>query len=490
MARSENSLCRPLHHSGERQAADVAERVLQPHDRSFENGGAWITDAVDAMSHSHDAPTRGQLGLDPSFRARRVADRVEHVEHGARCAAVQRSLQRAERRNDRGHEIGARRSDDARCERRCIQAVIADVDRLRAHRKGRAGDIAAAAGALKWGEPVLDSALTSIDTEGPRYRGTLATDLAEGGASFESVAELLWTGSLPPESPRWKASSSISPRKLAPLFDEHADATSAFSLVVGALGAHSATALASKASLDHADELVLARDVCLHLAAAPGLLHSPERFEAALSAESVAHAVAIALGVKRSRAAVPAIEKALVLCADHELNVSAFAARVVASAGAELHACVSAALAALSGHRHGGMSRRVESLLREIETPERARVVVQERLRRGEEIPGFGHPLYRDGDPRGEALLALARGIAGPGPLRVLHAVVRAMRERRREPPTLDVGLVALSRALGLPDGSAFAIFAVGRAAGWIAHVLEQRSDPHLLRPRARYVGV
>ena len=102
------------------------------------------------------------------------------------------------------------------------------------------------------------------------------------------------------------------------------------------------------------------------------------------------------------------IRTALVLCADHELNVSAFAARCAASAGASPYDVVSAAMATLKGYKHGGASERVLALFAEAETPERARALVASRLRRGEAVPGFGHPLYPAGDPRAVLLLRLA----------------------------------------------------------------------------------
>jgi citrate synthase len=117
--------------------------------------------------------------------------------------------------------------------------------------------------------------------------------------------------------------------------------------------------------------------------------------------------------------------------------------------------------------------------------------LVRERARRGEAIPGFGHPLYPKGDPRAAPLLDAARSIAGKSPVvRTVLSIVRAMREEGREAPTVDLGLVSLASALGLPRGSAVAIFAVGRTAGWVAHILEQRRADFVLRPRARYVGV
>jgi citrate synthase len=171
--------------------------------------------------------------------------------------------------------------------------------------------------------------------------------------------------------------------------------------------------------------------------------------------------------------------------------VSAFAARLAASAECDLYACFSAAVAVLSGRRHGGATELVEALVREVGTADRARRVLGERARRGEIVPGFGHRLYPDSDPRAEHLLELAREHGQRGSdAGVLFAIVDAMRALGREPPTLDVGLVAVGLALGLPRRAPAALFAMGRMAGWVAHVLEQRKDGHLLRPRARYVGV
>ncbi|HEX4462616.1 MAG TPA: citrate/2-methylcitrate synthase, partial [Polyangia bacterium] len=123
--------------------------------------------------------------------------------------------------------------------------------------------------------------------------------------------------------------------------------------------------------------------------------------------------------------------------------------------------------------------------------PSRARAVVAARARRGDRFPGFGHRLYPAGDPRGARLLALARRLAPRSAgLRTIDAVIDAVAAVGGEPPSLDAGLHALAVALELAPGAGAALFALGRMAGWVAHVLEQRAEPSLLRPRARYVGV
>ena len=151
---------------------------------------------------------------------------------------------------------------------------------------------------------------------------------------------------------------------------------------------------------------------------------------------------------------------------------------------------ISAGLAALKGSRHGGHTERVEALFREAGTAEGARRVLADRLRRGEPIPGCGHSLYPDGDPRGVALLEMAVEIAPGSPaVELALAMAAAYRELIHEHPTIDHGLVALSRALDLPDRTPLALFALGRTIGWIGHAIEQYAANSMIRPRAAYVG-
>jgi citrate synthase len=189
------------------------------------------------------------------------------------------------------------------------------------------------------------------------------------------------------------------------------------------------------------------------------------------------------------RAGTTAIRSALILCADHELNVSAFTARCAASAQATVYDVVAAGLSALKGRLHGGYTARVEALLDETVSAGQAQQVVAARLRRGEELPGFGHRLYPDGDPRARMLLSLAESAGNAPAAKLAHALSNAGQTLTGQHPTLDFGLAALTRALRLPRGSALALFALGRTIGWIAHAIEQYTSNELIRPRARYVG-
>ncbi len=182
------------------------------------------------------------------------------------------------------------------------------------------------------------------------------------------------------------------------------------------------------------------------------------------------------------------IRRVLVLLADHELNASAFVARCVASTGATPYAVVSAALGALSGRRHGGQSARAEALFLEIGDSADPMPGMAARLARGDDLPGLGHPLYPDGDPRARAIIeAIAR--ARPASGARIAAAALAAKQLTGQHPNVDFALGAAVTALGLPDGSALALFLVGRTVGWIAHAIEQYESGVLIRPRARYTG-
>ncbi|MEZ4301544.1 MAG: citrate synthase family protein [Polyangiaceae bacterium] len=402
----------------------------------------------------------------------------------------------------------------------------ADLLRLKARHDARSGHGPVAASALRWGEPVLETAISTIDTRGPVYRGVPAVELAEQGVAFERVAALLWgeldaaavrsgaAGASASESAAggaragaggsrggegaaggaragaaevWAARGLGAPgAKLAGLLPDDASPLSALMVGVPAIGARDA----DRFLVSGASEAGLARSLVVRMAALLSLPARRERTAAALGERSVARAVLAALGVRASAGAVRAVNRALVLSADHELNPSTFAVRVAASARADLYACVSAGLNVLSGPEHGGVCDRVEVLVAEARAAGRPADVVAERARRGEPIPGFGHTLYPGGDPRAASLLEVASEVAPHSEtLGVVRALAKAMAAAGHEPPSLDMGLVAVASAAGLPPGGAAALFAVGRSAGWIAHAMEQRKAGFLLRPRARYTG-
>lgn len=371
-----------------------------------------------------------------------------------------------------------------------------DLERLRARRDARAGHGPVAASALRFGEPVLDSSITAIAWDrGPIYRGIPAIELAESDTPFEDVAELLWSRTVPDRMQAHRTAYlwgsldfGMPAAPLRALVHDSLPAITALTLVVPLLASRDPGRFTTR------PEAVLprARSLIRRMIASLALCRPSARVDAglaeALRADTLAAAVLAAFGARGGADAERAVNRALVLGADHELNASTFAARVAASTGADVHACITAALATLSGPRHGGAADRIEALLDEISGPDEAIDVVYERQRRGEGIEGFGHPLYPEGDPRGLALMTIASELGSDDPATAkCTALVEAMEQSGQGQPTIDVGLVALSLALGLPRGAASGFFAVSRSVGWVAHVLEQYDAGYLLRPRARY---
>jgi citrate synthase len=182
------------------------------------------------------------------------------------------------------------------------------------------------------------------------------------------------------------------------------------------------------------------------------------------------------------------LRRCLVLIADHELNPSSFVARCVASTGATPYAVVTGALSALSGRRHGGETARAQGLIMEIVEGDDPMAVMTGRLVRGERLPGFGQPLYPEGDPRAIAILKVLARAAPEAHALAETAADIGLRLTGRH-PNVDFALAAAATGLGLPRSAAIGLFIIGRAVGWMAHAIEQYESGILIRPRARYLG-
>lgn len=195
---------------------------------------------------------------------------------------------------------------------------------------------------------------------------------------------------------------------------------------------------------------------------------------------------------------IQALNAALVLLADHELAASTIAARVAASTRADPYAVVSSGLGVLSGSLHGTVSAAVQQLLSAVQANNLGRVdidrvgrIISDHLRHGQAVPGFGHPLYPNGDPRGAVLLAMVRNLARDKErLSEVDAVIEVMSEGAPAQPNVDFALAALAHVTGMDQGAGEAIFSVARSAGWIAHAIEEYNEPpNRFRARARYIG-
>jgi citrate synthase len=338
--------------------------------------------------------------------------------------------------------------------------------------------------------PVIDSAISLIEGGRFFYRGHDALRLAET-ATLEEASDLLWardatavTAALP--SPAGGGGLARARRREAsPNGREPASGVEFARLgLIGRVQIRLATCAAEDlAALDptRAGVIRTGRTILAELVAIIADCGNPEP-----GADPVHRRLAASWGL--DGAAADVLRSILVLLADHELNASAFVARVVASTGATPYEVVSAALGALSGRRHGGQSARAEALFNEIGGSADPLPGMAARLARGDDLPGLGHPLYPDGDPRAHAIIeAIARARPACG-ARVTAAALAA-RELTGQHPNVDFALGAAVTGLGLPGGSALALFLVGRTVGWIAHAIEQYESGILIRPRARYTG-
>jgi len=343
-----------------------------------------------------------------------------------------------------------------------------DVERLRRRAAERRDPDKVAAHALQWGMPVLESSITLIADDTLYYRGHDVVSLAHD-ASVEAVASLIWTGRLDDRRPEFAPPAPSVPAPRSTPFIIRAQAALALASAVD----HQAFDLRSDAVV-RAGWRILDLLVGIEAPRARGPID-----------------VALARGWRLRPGADAVVRAAIILCADHELNVSAFTARCVASAGSNPYAVVTAGLAALEGTKHGGSTARVEATLAAMRRERSLRAALAERLRHGQRIDGFGHPLYRQGDPRAAALLdMLERRYPKSPELRYARDFARAATALTGERPNVDFALGAVSRVLGLPSGSGLTLFAIGRTIGWIGHAIEQYAVDHIIRPRAKYVGV
>ena len=331
-----------------------------------------------------------------------------------------------------------------------------DVATLVKRRERGRKHVAVAESTMSGGEPIIATSISTIARGRLYYRGRDAVALART-ATLEESAGLLWQSEVP---------LGFSSRR-SDLPPGPAGRLRAFTALAAAAATGDPTFGRTPKILRGEAAVLVGR-----LAAA---------FGAADHRDMPLHQ-RLAVAWRKDDAVADLIRRALVLLADQELTSSAFAARVTASTGASLEACVLTGMATLSGPLHGDASVRARSLIEEVARTSAEQTVDRHRAS-GLAIPGFDHPLYPDGDPRAAALLD-----AFEVPKSIAQMIERVGSVTGLQ-PNIDVALATLVAHCHLPDDAAFAIFAIGRSVGWLAHVLEQLPVGSVLRPRARYVG-
>lgn len=306
-----------------------------------------------------------------------------------------------------------------------------------------------AASSMDWGEPAIATAISGIENGKLCYRGRDAIAFASA-ATLEEAAQLLWNCD---DAPKFEGRTVRAGQNAFSLL---ADLINESQPILGRDPQHLAQ-----------DAAAIIGDVALVCGTQTG-------------SDPLHQRLANAWGGGEQLA--ERLRLALVLMADHDLNASTFAARVAASTGASLPAALLSGLCTLSGPRHGGAGEALQHLLRDAHLLG-TRNAVQSWLQRDRMLPGFGHNLYPEGDPRALTMLA---GLEVDGDLKDLASAVFDCSGLL---PNCDYALAAIAAAHLLPTDAPFRVFLLGRAVGWCAHVMEQKIDGRLIRPRGRYLG-
>ncbi|WP_373474984.1 citrate synthase [Sphingorhabdus sp.] len=318
-------------------------------------------------------------------------------------------------------------------------------------RKARGRRSAAiAASSMNWGEPAIPTSLSTIHHGKLYYRGQDAIELARS-SMVEEAAALLWDVRRPPD------------------FSGHTIEASEDAFSVLATYASQGQPILGRSS-EH-----LAQDAAMIIGGLASVCGAISGFDPIHER--------LARGWNCDAQSSHRLRQALVAMADHDLNASTFAARVAASTGASLPACLLAGLCTLSGPRHGGAGEALRFLAEDSRRQGAEKAVLQ-WLERDRMLPGFGHNLYPDGDPRAAMMLSDIEPTAD------LLALAASVFELTGLLPNCDYALAVMVEVLRLPKDAPFQIFLIGRAVGWCAHVIEQNRDGTLIRPRGKYVGV
>lgn len=346
-------------------------------------------------------------------------------------------------------------------------------------RRYRADDVRALRGRRALARPAAEPATPAVDTMigtiadiGPIYRGVPAISLAEGG-TLEQAATLLWDAK--DNDPFASGNLPIVDERLAALMAASAGAPSLTRAVIALAAAADADPRAHNRTTE-GRAAIGAR--AMRLASAAILPTAPS--------SAPIHLQAAKAWAPDDRRAPDLLRRALVLLADHELNASTWTVRCAASTGLTIYDALVAGMAALKGPRHGGAGPLAAIMVADLADGDLA-ARIRDRVALGERIPGFGHTVYKDGDPRADVLLkALVKAGADPrlaveAPARITDAIGLY--------PNIDYALAVLMRTLGQPVGQEMALFAMARTAGWVAHAMEQLHSGALIRPTARYIG-
>jgi citrate synthase len=345
-----------------------------------------------------------------------------------------------------------------------------------------------------------ESSISSIIGATLTYRGINIDELAEH-ATFEEVVGLLWNGSLPrQEALEALRAALVQEFKLpdgAITFLRHmprdADPMRVLQAGVAVVGLYDP----DRDDNGEAANRRKAVRITSQLSALTCALHRIRSGKEPMSARSdlsyAGNFFWLLNGREPKRIEAEAVDKALILHADHELNASTFSARVTASTLSDMHSAISAAIGTLKGPLHGGANRAVMETLLGVGSVDKVEPWLDQTLARKEKVMGFGHRVYKQGDPRAKHLKRLSRELCEltgqPQWFQMSERLESLLFERKGLLPNVDFYSASTYYCLGLPPDLFTPIFACSRAAGWTAHLLEQYAENELIRPRAHYTG-
>lgn len=352
------------------------------------------------------------------------------------------------------------------------------------------------------GVVVAETALSDLDGTGGRlaYRGYDIADLA-GKATYEEVAHLLWRGTLPTRAELAAFSAELSAARPIPdalltalrLLPRGVDPMRALQLAAALLGAFDPDAAdnSEEANQRKARRLTsqLATAICYHQRVRAGKDPVPPSTDLG----HAANFLFMLTGERPAAVNARAFDASLILYAEHEMNASTFTTRVISSTLSDMHSAVAGGIGAIKGPLHGGAGEAVMRTLQEIGTIDAVDAFVERALGARRRLMGFGHRVYRAGDPRASVLRGLAEEacrLSGEG--RWFEMAVRLHERVHRAKgliPNVDFYSAPLFYALGIPVDLFTPVIVAGRIAGWTAHLLEQYRDNRLIRPRGHYAG-
>lgn len=350
------------------------------------------------------------------------------------------------------------------------------------------------------GVVAAESSISSIIDGVLTYRGINIDELAEH-ASFEEVVYLLWYGYLPTRSQLDQLKKELSENATLPSqviellkrVPSYVHPMAALRTAVSALSLYDEEAddMTKEANLRKA--VRLQAKISTIVTTFARLREGKEPVNPRSDLSFAANFLYMLKGTEPEAVQEEAFNKALVLHADHELNASTFASRVTVATLSDIYSGITSAIGALKGPLHGGANEQVMAMLEEIGEIDRVEDYIMKKLANKEKIMGFGHRVYKNGDPRAKHLKEMSRQLTqltGQSKWYEMSVKIEELVQKEKGlMPNVDFYSASVYHSLGIPRDLFTPIFAVARTSGWIAHILEQYENNRLIRPRAEYVG-